>query len=186
MNRSKRRKYVKCWYRYKSSAEAYETTHTSGFVGLAVCLVVWTPLFLFTPLRVGIFHRLYKNKTKQQTEGERKKQTKRGFRTAKRRKVKLELCNILCVYVHGYRENSTKILHSNKRCWLISAHRLRCSVSSFLTPNRSPTILDPRLRADWPAPRLGLESLTLCSRVSLLTPNVLRPISQVFMNWALR
>ena len=50
-----------------------------------------------------------------------------------------------------------------------SGHRLYCSVSSFLTPYRPPTALDPCLRADWPSLRLGLESLTLCSGVSLLT-----------------
>ena len=32
----------------------YETTHTLGFVFLAVCLVVWTPELFFTPSRVGI------------------------------------------------------------------------------------------------------------------------------------
>ena len=40
-----------------------------------------------------------------------------------------------------------------------SGHRLHCSVSSFLTPYRHPTALDPRFRANWSASRLGLECL---------------------------
>ena len=32
----------------------YETIHEPGFVGLAVRLIVWTPLLILTPGRVGI------------------------------------------------------------------------------------------------------------------------------------
>ena len=56
----------------------YETTPTSGFVGFGRFsdrLVVWTPLFLFTPCVWAYFTGCTKIKTKQQTEGERKKQT---------------------------------------------------------------------------------------------------------------
>ena len=78
------------------------------------------------------------------------------------------------MYVHGYRYNSAKIIHSY-------LHRLYCSVSSFLTPYRPPTDLDPHLRADWPAPHHLTDQLriidwpaphhllTFCFGVSLLT-----------------
>ena len=32
----------------------YETTHMASFVGLAICLVVWTPWLILTPGHVGI------------------------------------------------------------------------------------------------------------------------------------
>ena len=138
-----------------------------------------------------VFHMLLKkkkknnNKNKQQRVEGRK--DKHGFRTAKCRKLKLALFYIQSMYIWLSWQFS-KILYSYQRCWLISGHRLHCFVSSFLTPYHPPIALDPRLRADWPAPHLGLESLTLCSGVSPLTdqcPSSSLTVSQVFTGTAL-
>ena len=57
----------------------YETTHTTGFVGLAILCSSSSvdPLLILTPGCVGISQVVKKNKTKQQTEGGRKKRQTR-------------------------------------------------------------------------------------------------------------
>ena len=81
----------------------------------------------------------------------------------------LILLSILCVFVMCYyHKNSVKILNSYQKCWIIwSSSSLLMSL--FLTPYHPPTVLDPHLRTDWPAPSLGLVFLILFFGVSLLT-----------------
>ena len=116
------------------------------------------------------FHRLYKKiKSKQQTDGEKKEQSNTDLELQNAGKWSLTLLSILCVFVMcDYHKNSVKILNSYQRCWIIWSSSSRL-MSLFLTPYHPPTVLDPHLRTDWPAPSLGLECLTLCSIVLLLT-----------------
>ena len=62
---------------------------------------------------------------------------KRGFRTAKRKKMKWALFSILCMFVHGYREKGWLIWPSSSLlCVFVLPHaalRLLCSGVSLLT-----------------------------------------------------
>ena len=109
-----------------------------------------------------------KIKIKQQTEDGRKKQTNTDSEQQNTGRWSMHFfafcVYLLCVAITRTQKKSytaTKDADS-------SGHHFHCSVSSFLTPYHPPTALDPRLRADWPAPHLGLKSLTLRSS---LTPN---------------
>ena len=126
-------------------------------VGLTDRLVMWTPLFHLTPDRVGISQAEQKNNHKQRTEGGRKKQ--------KITDLELQYAGrgSLAPFKHSCMHLCTAISRTQRKSFTatkdadLSDHCLHCSLSSFLTPYYLPTALDPRLRADWPAPRLGLE-----------------------------
>ena len=95
--------------------------------------------------------------------------------------MKLALFSILCMLMataRTQRKSYTATKDADS-----SVHRLHCSVSSFLTPYRPQTILDPRPRADWPVLCLRFEYLTLCSVISLLTEDVLCPLFRSGRFW---
>ena len=77
----------------------------------------------------GHFTGWTKNNSKIANKGWEEETDKHKFRTAKRKKVKLALFRILCVFfMCGYRENSAKIRHSYQECWLIwSSSSLPCT-----------------------------------------------------------
>ena len=125
-----------------------------SFIGLAFRLVVWTPLFLLTPRRVGISQVVQKSLRNNKTTNRRwKKETdKHGIRTAKCKKVKLAF---LAFYVH------MAIAITQRK--------------SFTATHLVIVFTTQRPASDFNAPCPGLEFLTDCFGVPL--PTDCRPSS---------
>ena len=98
----------------------------------------------------------------------REEKDKRLFKTAKCRNVKFGSLTFFVSYMWLTWELSENLTQPPKMLThLVIVFTALCLRSWLYT--HPPTALDPRLWADWPAPRLEVESLTLCSGASLLT-----------------
>ena len=119
---------------------------------------------------------------KQKMEG---KKDKHGFRTAKRKLVKLALFRI-CGYLlcSAIAKTRWKSYTATKDVDTLG-HRLHCFMSLFLTPYHSLTTLDSCLRADWPAQYLELECLTFYSLLTDQQPSSFLLVLQVHAGTAL-
>ena len=131
-----------------------------GFLGLAVCLRVSTPLFLLTSGHGGHFTGCTKNPFKNNKQEDGRK--KHGFRTENAGKWSWHFSILYSWPLRELSENPTQLQNIQTHLFIVFIASCLDSMLRSLTPNWSPRSLTP----DW---------LTLCSRVSL--PTDWRPLS---------